>query len=160
MSKNDRYIGLGIMVVGLYMLLQTFWVNYTQFPNEPGPVLMPRVIGGGLILCGFGLLLWPSKRGQETGPENEQEEPEYIQKGSKKRMLSIVGAFVGYIALLNIVGFVVSTLIFLTFSIWFLNPVKSRKSFIIAATTSIIVTLTVNFSFSMLLNIRLPNGMF
>ncbi|MFZ4453733.1 tripartite tricarboxylate transporter TctB family protein [Salibacterium aidingense] len=159
MTKNDKYIGAFIILLGLYMFIQTFWTSYPNFPNEPGPVLMPKVIGGGLFLCGLGLLLWPKKK-EKKEEIYSKEEIVYIQEGSLKRMFIIAGAFICYVAILNIIGFIISTIVFLAFSIWFLNPIKTKQTFIIATTTAIGMSIIVNFSFSKLLNIRLPDGLF
>src|SRR5699024_11595017 len=102
----------------MFVFYSTFLDNSISFSaNDPGHTLMLRVIGVILFFCSIGLLIWPLKK--ETKNDNKTEEVVYLQKGSFKRMSVLVGCIILYILLLDLLGFVLATIAFLTWSIWY-----------------------------------------
>ncbi|MCM3709140.1 tripartite tricarboxylate transporter TctB family protein [Sporosarcina luteola] len=150
MTKNDRIIGLVIVAIGALMLFQTYILDYPVFLDDPGPKLMPQVIAILLVLCGIGLLAWPKKR-----VDSEEVTTEKNKKGTI--LMAIIGAsLICYVILLNWLGFIISTFVFLAFVIWILSEVRNKMTIVKSGLVSIVVTMSIYLIFVEALGILLP----
>ena len=155
MTRNDRLIGLAVLVLGVLMVFRAFTLDFPEFANDPGPVFMPKVIGFLLILCAIGLLVWPQQ------PE-EKKDAESVHKKKENQLKMVITAvsLVIYAVLINFLGFFISTVLFLSFLTWFLSEVKNKKVVILSVTSGLIITTTIFIVFEKLLSIILPKGIF
>jgi putative tricarboxylic transport membrane protein len=65
LRANDILSGLALIVFSLAMI--TLTLTFPDFPGQKyGPSLFPRILGGGLILCGAALVR-NGLAGQRTG---------------------------------------------------------------------------------------------
>lgn len=151
MTKGDRWIGIALIVFGAFMLYQAFTMEFPVFPNDPGPVLMPKILGIGLLICGAGLLVWPKSEAAEAKRKEESK----FDEGSK-RMAVIGSALILYIFLMKFIGFLISTVLFMAFVIWFLDDAKSKKTVVLSVVSSIIVSGGIYLIFNNGLGIILP----
>ena len=156
MNKNDRIIGIVLILVAIYMFYYVNVAEYNQFGDDPGPTLLPLIIATGLTICGLGLVFWPKKQ-VDTETEDEQAtgettgEPRNVRKG-----VIIAVSIVTYVLLLQFVGFIISTIVFMVFAINYLAEIRTRKSMILSVAISAVVTLSVFFVFEHYLRIFLP----
>lgn len=156
MTKNDRIIGFVLLAIAIYMLYYANTVEYQQFEADPGPALFPLIVAIGLIVCSAGLIFWPKeKQSDDSIDQNEELPKKEFTAGYLKTIVVAVSSIV-YVLLLENIGFIISTLIFLTFIIWYLAEQRNRKMIVSAALTSVIVTFSVYFIFEKYLQIYLP----
>jgi putative tricarboxylic transport membrane protein len=98
--NTDRWVGLGLAVLALAIL----W-SARAFPDVPGQKLgaafLPMLVGGGLLLCGIGLVV-RSLRGRAYAHEADDEAAPAEHFGSS---VVVIGAVVVYIALSERIGF-------------------------------------------------------
>lgn len=154
MTRNDRWIGLAVLILGVLMLYRAFTLDFPQFANDPGPVFMPKVIGFLLVLCAIGLLSWPKK------PKEALKDIDDVHKKKENQLKMVITAvsLVIYGILISILGFFISTVLFLSFLTWFLSDVKNKKVIILSITSGFIITLSIFIVFEKLLSIILPRG--
>lgn len=154
MNKFDRGVGVSLILVGLMMYVNISSVNFPEFKNDPGPIFLPKVVIIGMVICGLGLLFWPKSRMEKTHEKNTQENTNNL------RMFGLFVTLISYVLIFKMVGFVISTILFLSFSIWFLSKTKNIKTFYLSIFTSLIVTGTIYLVFVKALKIVLPIGIF
>jgi ABC-type polysaccharide/polyol phosphate export permease len=154
-TRNDRLIGIAVLILGTLMLYTAYTLDFPQFANDPGPVFMPKVIGFLLVFCAIGLLVWPKKLEVKKDAENEHK-----QKENNLKMAITAVSLVIYAILINILGFFISTVLFLSFLTWFLSEVKNKKVVILSITSGVIIATTIFIVFEKLLSIILPKGIF
>jgi len=98
--NTDRWVGLGLAVLALAIL----W-SARAFPDVPGQKLgaafLPMLVGGGLLLCGLGLVV-RSLRGRAYAREAGEEARPTEHFGSS---VVVIGSVVAYIGLSERVGF-------------------------------------------------------
>jgi|SRR5690625_4414689 len=165
MTKNDRIIGGVILAIAIYMVYYSFTADFKQFGDDPGPTFLPLIIGIGLAICSIGLLFWPlqnekeedlskpveiDENGNEPDPKEKEKRPLYI------RAIVVAISSVVYVLLLENVGFIISTLVFMVFMIWYLAENRKKSLIFSAVVTSVIVTFSIHFIFENYLSIFLP----
>lgn len=115
--------------------------------NAPGPGIYPVVVGTILAIVSLGVIidaLWSRDAGTTAYP-----------KGADLRRVAVAfGAFVLYVALLNVIGFLVATPILVAFYTW----VVGRISWLKAVASGIGITLVVWVIFVFVLGVRLPTS--
>lgn len=152
MKINDVFLGLIMLVIGVVIALhaQTFPVMAGM---QYGPEFFPTIIGGGIALCGLGMVAnWAAFR---HGPKQPWVViPEWM--GSRinvLRALGILGAVVFYIVASPFLGFILT--IFLTtlgLLLLLANPLWLSLSI------ALILPAILHFGFSVGLRVPLPRG--
>lgn len=150
MTRSDRWIGACLIGLAAMIMYLAATMDYHQFSNDPGPALLPKIVSVGLFLCGLGLLLWPKRK---TAAQEAR------QKEATMRMLVIALSFIVYTILMNVLGFVISTFLFICFAIWFLAKERSKKTLLWGVATSVVVTGCLYLTFVKLLSTVLPSGL-
>lgn len=152
MTSADRWVGLLVSLLGVFILGYVMTLRFPEFSNDPGPAFMPKAVAVGLIVCGLGLLFWPKSRGEPSAPKTTR-----IQI---LRMGVVAASLVLYALVFNLIGFVASTFLFLTFTAGFLSGALAKKAYLSGAVVAAIVTALIYYVFHGLLNIVLPKGIF
>ncbi|MFK7878192.1 tripartite tricarboxylate transporter TctB family protein [Roseobacter sp.] len=152
MKINDVFLGLIMLVIGVAIALhaQTFPVMAGM---QYGPEFFPTIIGGGIALCGLGMVAnWAVFRHGPKQPWVVM--PEWM--GSRinvLRALGILGAVVFYIVVSPFLGFILT--IFLTtlgLLLLLANPLWLSLSI------ALILPAILHFGFSVGLRVPLPRG--
>jgi putative tricarboxylic transport membrane protein len=147
LKTMDRKISVVLFIVALIYLLLSY-----QLPAFPYTIVDADVLPKGL---GFLLLLLSLILFFQNRPETkEQKQKRTLQKQDVVILLSILGTVLVYIFLLEIVGFVINTILFLIVTTRVLGYMKWRTNIIV----SVLFTLILYFSFNYLLQIYLPQG--
>lgn len=120
--------------------------------DRPGPAIFPRLVGFGLLISALIVIFEPVPRSEisDRGPED------FV---GKLRVLVLAGAVVGYIVFLDILGFLLTTTLALPAVSWTLQP-KEKRSYRRAIVVGVVIALTVDAIFGLLLEVVLPDGYF
>ncbi|WP_432361282.1 tripartite tricarboxylate transporter TctB family protein [Sporosarcina sp. UB5] len=143
----DRKVSVVLMAISIIYLLLAF-----QLPDYPYSQVDSDVLpkGLGFLLFGLAILLFIQNR-----PETEEEKQKRnIKKEDVILLLVTLGALLLYVFFLEIIGFVLSTVIFLVLTMRMYGYMNLKRNIIV----SVIFTLLLYFAFNYLLKIYLPQG--
>jgi len=134
--------------LGLFVLVHSYQLGLMAF-NNPGPGLMPFILGLLLSLVSLYLILVSFLKKKQTD-ETVRGEP---KKGLYGRIGVIVGALVAYAFLMEKLGFLIAT----TFLLIALFKGAGSKKWRAVVITSVLVSVITYFAFTHL-RLRLPAG--
>lgn len=154
MKKFDLAGGLIWFIIGTYYCIGSLKFGVGSF-GRPGPGFMPFISG---TLLGFsGLILILSSIGERLRVEEGLDGKEIRAKGSRKRPLFVLLlTLFGYGLLLEFIGFIVTTFIFL----FFLFKLTAPKAWIIPLIFSGVTVILSYLIFSIWLRFPFPRGIF
>jgi len=123
--------------------------NLKEYPYVPvDSDLVPKLLG--FLLIGLAVLLFFDK-----SSETEEEKEKRKVPGKELLVLLAVGVMIlAYIFLLEILGFLLATALFVFFCSWFLGYEKWKSNLLV----SLIFPSVLYYLFNYLLQIRLPQG--
>ena len=127
----DIAVGSLVALFGIFVLSASTWISVAGV-HRLSPRTFPYVVGLLLIACGIGLALksW-TLRGE--GPAIAWPDRVGI------RTITVTLVFVaGYIALMNLLGLPLATVLYLTLSIWYLNRAKWVTAVVIGLITGVV----------------------
>ncbi|MFZ2781804.1 MAG: tripartite tricarboxylate transporter TctB family protein [Rectinemataceae bacterium] len=168
MTKT-RYIGLGIIVICVFLFVLTFGFPSNSFSFESadyGPTFFPRVLA---VLIGvLALIMVISDKGKmpsdgkatgnvENGTGDVRESVAEKNVASKL-LLRILGITFIYLLIMQPIGYFISTVAYMFLSIWILRPKKHIHSIWLLA-GSIAFTLGLQYLFGTVMNVLLPLGL-
>ena len=146
MTKQERTAGLVFAMFGLATSAYSLLALKTGTINQPGPGMFPLICGVGIVIM---CLLWLFRNRNEC----RTSEPLWSQKNWVRPVLA-VGSMVVYAALMEVLGYSLSTLLFLITWQVLIEHEKWRKTAIIA----IVGTVSMYIIFVYLLKVALPEG--
>jgi hypothetical protein len=158
--KGDCLGGLFWLLLGISLCVESINLKLGSF-HRPGPGFMPFISGAFLVL--FGLILTGSAVSRRLDEQDNVRIKEISLKtdwkssfANRKNVLLTLGALFGYAALLNRLGFLVVTYLF----IFFLSKIAQPKKWVLPLAFSGIVVALSYLIFSVWLGLRLPRGIF
>lgn len=143
----DRKVALVIMGIAIVYLVFSFQLPIFPYAAVDADVL-PK--GLGFVMLTLAIILFVQNR-PET---DEQKQRRTIKKVDLILLLSTVGALIVYVFLLEIIGFVLSTTLFLMLTM----RMYGYQKWVTNVIASITFTLILYFAFNYLLKIFLPQG--
>lgn len=152
MRVNDAVLGLALLLLAGTMI----WLT-TYFPSFPGqdygPELFPRLLGGGLVLCGL-LLVGRGLAARRRGEAWVDLAPWWFRGGQALSFLSMPLAVVAYLLFAETLGFIpLAFALLLALFLWFgERPVR-------AVPVALVATLVVHWFFSGMMRVPLPRGL-
>jgi hypothetical protein len=155
---GDICVSIFFLVVGIFLI-----IGARSFPKsavvEIGPDFMPTVIGVIIILLSAILLAQSIKGLKEAVAKAEAEGPD---DSDYKRVLSSLILSLVYVFVLQPVGFIISTFVYLFGQIFVLAPDEKRtkKDIILYLIIDVVFVLVVFFLFRYGFKIVLPAGIF
>jgi putative tricarboxylic transport membrane protein len=152
MRVNDLISGALLIALAAAMIGYTF--TFPPFPGQKfGPSLFPRILGGGLVLCG--LLLMLRGRGQlAAGAPLASIDPAYRPVRGWASVAMILGVIVAYIALSDAIGFVPVAFLGVLALLWWFGVGLGR-----ALVIALVAVLAVDWFFGWLFRVPLPLGL-
>lgn len=156
MSKRDCWIGIGTFLVGAYMILETLTMDYMRLMDDPGPVLLPRIVGMALVVCGVALTVGGLKAKKKT--ERKEDSPE--AKTREKKMYVMLGSLFLYAVAFSAFGYVLSTFLFLAATTLYLSSKRTKKHVVQVTVASLLITFSIYWIFTEYLDVLLPGGLF
>ena len=155
-KKKELLIGVAMLGTGLGYLLMT-----TQLPRHDGidAAFVPSLLSAMLCLLGFLQLL--SVRGlSKAVAEGEVEvEGETPASSDIKTVVKTLALIVGYIALLNPVGFPIMTAIYLYLQFIVLTPLDHRVNHLVYALIALVTSAITYLLFREAFDLMLPSGL-
>ena len=149
MKKADEWSGLVLLILSGLICWGSFFLPYGNIRN-PGPGFFPLWLG--IILGGMSIgLIWKTAR-QKEGARTMREI--LAEKVRWDKVLWVLIALVLYAALMDFLGFLTATLLFLAFLLRFIEPQPWRTVFmwtLIGSVGSYVI-------FEMWMKLRLPKG--
>lgn len=139
---GDRVIALVTLALGVTLLVLAFRFPAPGQSEDPGTAALPQIIGFALLLLAV-LLFFNTERTLLT-PE----------RGSRLRTVLMVGAGIGYTLVLDPLGFVAATLVFMVLGLLIMGV----RSPIRLIGVPILVTVAVYYLFTAVLGVYLPSG--
>ncbi len=143
----DRKVALVLMAISLVYLILSYQLPefpYTQVDAD----MLPKSLG--YLLLGLAVLLFIQNK-----PETEEQKAQRtIKKEDLMLMLITLVALLLYVFFLEMLGFVICTIIFLIFTMRMYGYLNWTRNVMV----SFIFTFILYFSFNYLLNIFLPQG--
>ena len=151
MKHRDLYSSLVFLALGIAVCIAASGIGIGQ-AGEPGPGFLP--FSAGLLLSGLSIaLLSMAVRAGERGGLSFKL-GQNIRKG--QRIIMTLLSLVLYLASMNLLGFLLSTFLFMLAMIRFVGRQEWRTSLI----TAVLVSGTSYFLFNVFLEIQLPEGFF
>ena len=148
MEKNDRMSSLFFIGIALAIFVESYRLDIGSL-SAPGPGLFP--LGSGLVLGILGAILFA----KTFGASEEDTRGAWDFKPKKKMILMLV-SLVAYMIFINLVGFIVVTILWMGYVCWGIGKMRWRA----AMFTSIVTSLVSYFLFEYFLGIRFPQGIF
>lgn len=150
MKKNDLIPAIIWIILGIAVAIGSYRLKLGNLAN-PGPGLMPFLLGIALLVCSFPVLIHSFLKMMR---KTEQEEKIIWSEIDFKKLVIVLTSLIGYAVILEKIGFVTTT--FLLLSILF-KTVDSQKWFsvLIASILTVIITY---FLFVVILKVELPSG--
>lgn len=144
----NQKIAAGLLLFSIFYLVLTFNLPaYKYVPVDSDMIPM----GLGFLLVILSICLYFAKDNHVT---SEEESKEKVPGKEKLMVLSVLGFIILYIFLLEPLGFVLSTLIFIFGCSRFLG----YKNYLVNGIVSVIFPLAVYFAFTKGLQVALPPG--
>ncbi len=152
MRANDAISGAVLIVLSLAMIAYTF--TFPAFPGQRfGPSLFPRLLGGGLIICGS-LLMWRGLKEHAGKTPWLTVSPLLREPWRLVSFLLVIGLTLLYIFAAEQIGFLpIAFLMLLVLFVWF------RVRFVVALPTAAATVWVVHWFFSSLMRVPLPRGL-
>ncbi|MFS0788880.1 tripartite tricarboxylate transporter TctB family protein [Shouchella sp. 1P09AA] len=148
---QERVIGIVVAMLGLAMFLNTLTMSFMILVDDPGPILLPRIVSIALFLCGLGLIF----------SQNNEAKPIVLKlNANSKRMGISFLALLIYGVLFNVIGYMLSTFLFLSFLTWYLSKQKGITTILKSISSGIVVTAIIYLVFTQFLDVLLPRGVF
>jgi putative tricarboxylic transport membrane protein len=128
MSKTfDRFTGIAFLLIGLLFVIESRSISQSAYGSSVGPDIFPTVLGTILILLSIRLLFETMKYKRAEGTK---ESVQYV-----KFLIIFISAAV-YAAVLEPLGYVISTFIFLLIAFQTMERGKWISSLLIASAFS------------------------
>jgi putative tricarboxylic transport membrane protein len=150
LRDNDWIPGTVWLVLGLAVLWGSVRLKLGSLVN-PGPGLMPCILGAGLTICSLFVLIQTHllKLRKKKGPrQNIWTDVDF------KKVLLVVGCLLGYTFMLEKVGFALTTFLILTILFKAVGSQKWSRVLIASISTVVISYLL----FIVILKVELPAG--
>jgi putative tricarboxylic transport membrane protein len=146
-NHYDRIAGAFFLIVGAFFSLYARTIEIGAW-NEPGPGFLPFWGGLTLVVMSISLLAQTRKRNGPVRPNF------FPVSDSWKRVSATFVALIAYNLVFDVLGFTLTTFLFVGFLAKFIFPQSWRRSFIVAVSAAVFARLL----FVDFLQTQLPKG--
>jgi putative tricarboxylic transport membrane protein len=163
LKKNQNLVAGGFLfALGLVYFLMAFTIQLTNIDKLVGSRLFPQIIGGLIMFFSSCLIvdnLVKNKKGQKSqSNEDDQADAADPPKPLYKNTVFVLVSLAAYIFLMEKIGFLVSTLIYLISQMALLEREKQNRNYLKYFIISIASSLAIYFLFTTVFNMVLPRG--
>ena len=156
-QKTNLYAGVFSLVYGIVLFVMTAMMNAPHKPNDVGADFLPRIIAILIIALSMGYLattLVGIQRARKTGRDDAQP----AEKRNVKRIIITMALLVTYVALMNTVGFLITTIVYLFLQMMILGHNPTKKQIILYAVIAVVAPIIINYVFVNGFQLLLPEG--
>lgn len=152
MKKGELIVSFLIEGLGIWIIVDSYMLGVQTFAN-PGAGLFPFLLG--ILLC---ILILPIciNSLKDLRKVNVAIEKKLVGYQFDLKKVCVLACLIGYFLFLNILGFLVTTLLFLYGLFWVGNPWRWLYDLVF----SVVLTALTYIIFYVLLQIPLPYGLF
>ena len=166
-SKNKNLVAGGFLfIVGLIYFLLSFQIQLTSIDKLVGSRLFPQIIGI-LIMFFSGWLVIDnlmknkkSEKAERQITEDGKALTDNKPKSNNKNTFLVLTSLAAYIFLMEKIGFLVSTLIYLISQMALLEKGKENRNYLKYLVVAIISSIAIYVLFTTVFNMVLPRGIF
>jgi putative tricarboxylic transport membrane protein len=138
------------ILVGLFFCIKSIAYGFL-YEGAPGPGFLPLL--GGVTLIFLGLIVFVTAL-KKAGSEKHLQDKFFPENFSFKKIILTVLALIVYIAVLEYVGFLLTTFFFMLFLFRAIEP----KKWALAIAFSVLIASFSYILFQLLLKVQLPRG--
>ena len=147
---KDTITGVFAVVLGAAYLASTFRIPQMDAGDEVGPRAFPYIVAAVVIACGLALLLK-----ELLNTKRQEFSFKFVaDRGIWLRIVATMIAGIAYGLVLDWLGYLISTVIFMLVVCTMINVGKHKQNIIIAVVFSIFTFI----SFALILKLSLPRG--
>ena len=149
MKNRDLLSSIVWMAFGGLFVVESLRLGQMK-DGVPGPGFLSLLAGIGLILLSFSVLISALSTREKTVSGGL-----FPEQGSLKRLLLALLAMFAYGLVMNVLGYLITTFIFMFFMSRLIEPKRWWRSFIMALLTAVLSYIM----FVVLLGVQLPRGL-
>lgn len=152
MKKGNIIASILVIALGIYVIITCMGYPRAEVygTGVPGPGLWPGVVAGCMVAAGLCLLI----KSLRMKPEDDT--PIAMWTDGTKRVYITMAILIAYVAILGVVGFILSTIVMLVVFIqWF-----AKTKPVITLLISVVATLVIYCIFKFVLNVPVDFGLF
>ncbi|TGV07743.1 tripartite tricarboxylate transporter TctB family protein [Mesorhizobium sp. M00.F.Ca.ET.186.01.1.1] len=128
--RFDRYGSIAFALIGAFFITQSQYISTSAYGSQVGPNLFP--LGLGLLLVGLSLrLFWETFQSKYRSDSKAEAGLMY------KRFFTILAATLLYVLLLEIIGYVIATALFLYATFLVMGSKSQLKSLVVSLAFSV-----------------------
>lgn len=151
-GSSEIFPALGLVAVGAYLLIEARSIAIPAGEQSIGPRFFPYLVGGAMVAIGLWLVVAVAMG--DRGKSEEGEDVDTDAATDWKALATISAALVGYVLILEPVGYLLSTMGLFAAMAWTLGARRPR-SLVLA---SVLVPFVAYMLFTRGLGVYLPNG--
>ncbi len=154
MMNFQAMTGIAAVIIGIAYSIQAYHLPRATVGNPLAPMVFPLILGLLMLVCGIILLVKEGMKKKEVTADQEKEKakPKGLTRSTKLIIFTCVSSVI-YALLFERIGYVLSTLLFMSSILFALNGKEKWKTNIIVATC---FSISIYVVFLKLLSISLP----
>ncbi|KYO66990.1 tripartite tricarboxylate transporter TctB family protein [Thermovenabulum gondwanense] len=149
--KKDMVTGLSAIILGLLYTYKALSLPKASIGNPMAPLYFPLSLGVLMILIGVIVVI--VEKSTKIISESKKEAIDEKDKGYIKLIIGTIIASIIYAILFDKIGFIISTILFLSFILFMIN---GKEKWVTNIIVSVLFTFSVWYIFEKLINISLP----
>ncbi len=153
MDKKSVGLGLASALFGVLFFVMAFQIPEKKVQSS-SPSVFPKFISCLMIIMGLLLVL----REYVQAKHREDIKGKALKIENKALVFGAIGAMILYAFLMNVLGFVVSSVQYLFFTMFMLDRSRSPKEIVKKLLISIILTAVIYYVFAGMFHANLPSG--
>jgi putative tricarboxylic transport membrane protein len=153
-AHRDLLMGILLLVFAVLFYILTYHFSgyeIEELPRDVGPAFLPRLMLAALALGAVFLISFSLRRGTRSPVASQKPKPLW-----HSRPIIMFGAFLVYVYLATLFGYVASTIAFLVLSFYILGVHKAWVLVVVPP----LITLATYYLFQTVLSVYLPSGRF
>jgi len=152
-SVREFWCGFICFVFAVVYLVASLFIRKKAITTL-GAAFVPRIYGISLLLLSVMQMIAGKKAGIE------EESGTKLERKDTFNVLYVFLLLFGYIVLMNVLGFIVTSTLYFFFQAVLLTPVTTKRRYFLYASISIVLSVSSFYVFHTMFLILLPTGMF
>jgi putative tricarboxylic transport membrane protein len=158
---KDVIAGGFVSLLGLMMFIMSYGIKTISGETaDPGSAFMPKIGAALLFIFGMGILIEGMQKYRSGRIKADTSETVSEKRRKLRAVLLTLGLIGVYIFLLNIIGFIYATILYLFIQIVVLAPAGKRnaKNYLYFGVIAVVLSVSVYYLFYEVFSMMLPAG--